>query len=191
MKAAKKKIWFIEDTVCVIILGLLFLLLYASSRGIIDFGGNKSRAHQTAYGLRTAISAYYTDYRHYPLEVGIMDSDLDFESGEELMTVLMSLDSESSDPGSCPRSITFFSGRLATQNWDGEFTNGVQMLNEGKSAKLWDPWGNIYRVRLDTNNDKRVADPFNPSLQIPETILVWSAGKDGDFSTWKDNVIIW
>jgi len=29
------------------------------------------------------------------------------------------------------------------------------------------------------------------SAFLPETILVWSAGPDGDFDTWADNIKSW
>jgi hypothetical protein len=31
----------------------------------------------------------------------------------------------------------------------------------------------------------------SPGSTIPESVVVWSAGKDGDFETWDDNVKTW
>ncbi len=53
--------------------------------------------------------------------------------------------------------------------------------------------GNHYRVALDLDGDGQITnvDPRIESKQLPEAILIWSAGPDGDFDTWKDNLKTW
>ncbi|RBP45832.1 hypothetical protein DES53_102214 [Roseimicrobium gellanilyticum] len=57
---------------------------------------------------------------------------------------------------------------------------------------LVDVWGTKgYVVILDYDGDKEIADPEHPNAKITASALIYSAGPDGDFSTWKDNVKSW
>ena len=46
---------------------------------------------------------------------------------------------------------------------------------------------------LDTNGDELIPDPDPNSArrQSKNAILVYSAGPDGDYSTWDDNIKTW
>ena len=44
---------------------------------------------------------------------------------------------------------------------------------------------------VDQNGDGKVENPEVPGTLIPESIAIWSAGPDGDFDTWADNVKTW
>lgn len=48
-------------------------------------------------------------------------------------------------------------------------------------------------MRFDTDGNNRISnpDPTIPAASLPDSIDVWSAGPDGDFDTWEDNVKIW
>jgi type II secretory pathway pseudopilin PulG len=64
-------------------------------------------------------------------------------------------------------------------------------LDTSSTRALVDSWGNRYRVLMDTNGDGKVPDPEHTGASLSETVAVWSAGPDGDFNTWKDNVKSW
>jgi len=59
-----------------------------------------------------------------------------------------------------------------------------------------DVYGKPYRIRLDTNQDETLINP-NPDQAaagrptLKTRVLVWSAGKDGDWNTWDDNLMSW
>jgi len=59
-----------------------------------------------------------------------------------------------------------------------------------------DCYGKPYRIRLDTNHDETLTNP-NPQQAaggrptLKARVLVWSAGKDGDWNTWDDNLMSW
>jgi hypothetical protein len=59
--------------------------------------------------------------------------------------------------------------------------------------KFLDPWGNPYKIRIDTNGDAKLDDPelggTNVIRHVP--VIQWSAGPDGDFGTWHDNIKSW
>lgn len=175
--------------------GLLLFVFYPLFSGfpLTRTHHGQSPDQNAARNLKTAISAFHTEYRRYPLGEEKMTFDIDGDTGEELMKVLTGLDGDEKDSLN-PRRITFFTGMLARKRLDGSFVKGIELSLDGKSAKYWDHWGNLFRVRLDTDGNRRVANPGDPDIDssvIPESILVWSAGKDGDFSTWKDNVKTW
>jgi|APTNR8051073442_1049403.scaffolds.fasta_scaffold32027_2 hypothetical protein len=147
-----------------------------------------AHAENTTFNLKNAISAYHTEYHEYPL----LDpsQDLTVDSGHALMDVLFGSDAHGAPGGRNPRGITFYSDKAAARMGDGRFRKGVT-VDDPTAGELWDPWGNHYRVRLDTNGDGKIENPEAPVTQIPESIAIWSAGPDGDFETWKDNVKSW
>ena len=154
---------------------------------------NEANAQNTAYNLKNAIAAYYTEYRKYPVP-GEPEGDTSLQSDHALMDVLLGSDPEAEVDGLNPRRIAFFTGKQAKPMGKGKFRKGVH-LEEGGRGELWDPWGNYYRVVLDTDHDNRVEKPewdkTSDSAELHESILVWSAGPDGDFETGKDNVKTW
>lgn len=46
-------------------------------------------------------------------------------------------------------------------------------------------------VSFDFNGDGRIPNPAAPDKDIMQDVLVWHAGKDGDPTTWADNVFAW
>lgn len=146
------------------------------------------RAENTAYNLINSISAYFTEYRVHP----IIDTknDVEIESGSELMGILLGSGKQILPNGPNPRGIIFWSGSVARPMGNGRFRDGIQ-FDEGGSGVLVDPWGNPYQVHLDTNFDSQLENPKKPGTFLSKSILVWSAGPDGDFETWEDNVKTW
>lgn len=148
--------------------------------------GNTAHAQNSVYQLKNGLSAYFTEYRKYPLE--IEKANLTTTTGHPLLTILVGND----DPAAVaynPRKIAFFTGKQARVK-DGRYTRGIEYSEDGPSY-LWDPWGNLYHVRLDTDYDNQIENPEFPGQLLPVSIAVWSAGPDGDFSTWKDNIKTW
>lgn len=88
------------------------------------------------------------------------------------------------------RGIVFFADVQAKPMGGGLFKKGLK-LDADSGGELWDSWGNFYRVRFDSNLDNKLEDPEVPGTWVSDSIAVWSAGPDGDFETWKDNVKTW
>jgi|GEM_PF-366601 len=153
---------------------------------------SKIQAENTAYGLKTSISAYFTDYQKYPVDSKAKESD-QLLSNHTIMDVLLGADSETGRDGMNPRKIVFFSGKAARSAGNGKYRNGILLESSG-AGELFDPWGNYYHIRLDLDYNNRIDKPkwdksVSPAL-LPEAILIWSAGKDGiegtvdDIKTW-------
>jgi hypothetical protein len=167
-----------------LLLFLSLLIPFSSHTG----GGPNTRAESTAYNLKNAITAYFTEYREYPLRSP--DIDITVDTRSRLMAILLGSDAERSEDGRNHRGIAFYTDKAAKTTKEGRFYNGIS-LDENGGGFLWDTWGNPYRVRVDSNFDNKVDDPESPGSTIPESVVVWSAGKDGDFETWDDNVKTW
>lgn len=183
----------IELLIVITIIGILAGLMFPAANGALRKAA-KTHAENTAHNLKTAVSAYYTEYRKYPAEGGAGD-DQDFRTDHELMDVLLGADNQTGDGGLNPRRIAFYTGKEAKPKGDGTHVKGI-VLSGGGAGELWDPWGEYYHVRLDTNYNSRVNRPewdssSSGSAEIPESILIWSAGADNDVNETKDNVKTW
>jgi hypothetical protein len=66
--------------------------------------------------------------------------------------------------------------------YDG-YTPGVGLIS---------PWGKVsYKIILDYDKDDHITDPEGILGPVKADVLLYSAGPDGDFATWKDNVCSW
>ncbi len=164
--------------------GILILLWPAVSSHPVRPG--ISHTQNTTYNLKRSISAFFTEYSAYPLKT--VKADLSTMSGHPFITILLGFE----DPATFhhnPRKIAFYTGMKARKK-NGRRIKGIQYDENGPSY-LWDEWGNLYHIRFDTDHDNQIRNPEFPEQLLPETIAVWSAGPDGDFSTWDDNIKTW
>ncbi len=166
---------------------IIAFVLIPTINGVSEKAG-KASAMNSAYNLKSAISAYFTEYRKYPAEKGGDENDVIF-SDHKLMDILLASDSSTLNP----RRIPFFSSKAAKAMGDGKYRSGV-LLDENGGGELWDPWGNHYRIRLDLDYNGRIERPAwdreNGADHLPQSILVWSPGKDGIEGT-KDDIKTW
>jgi prepilin-type N-terminal cleavage/methylation domain-containing protein len=151
-----------------------------------------TKAENTAINLKNAITAYFTEYRKYP--VANPSGDTEMESTEILMDVLLAVEGNELNP----RRTGFFNERPARRISGGKWRSGISFNDDG-GGDLWDPYkhGMHYQITMDTDYDTRVAAPpfvQNSDSPVPflsEGVIVWSAGHDGDPSTGKDNITTW
>lgn len=171
----------------VIALPVIIALIIPAIFGIPGHGNPNSRAENTAHNLKNSISMFFTEYREYPLRSP--DLDITADTRRDLMDILLGAENERGKSRN-PRGIAFYTDKAVKPTEDGRFHKGIRLDSDG-GGELWDTWGNHYRVRMDTNFDNQTEGPESPFALLPESILVWSAGKDGKFETWKDNVKTW
>jgi len=152
---------------------------------------DKAASLNLAYQLKLAINAYLTEYGRYPVS-GNPTEGTWVESGPALMDIIQGTEITEESRELNPRRIAFFTGKKAKRRWGGGIIPGLK-LTRGGTYELLDSWRNHYRIILDLNEDRRIRniDPKIDADQLPESILVWSAGPDGDFDTWEDNVKTW
>ena len=176
-----------ELLVVMTIIGILAAMVFPVANGVLK-KARKSQAQHTAMQLKQAITTYFTEYSRYPVKTsGGASGDVEVESNSILMDVILGSDKEAASGGLNPRKISFFSGRKAKGK-----KAGVVLTSDG-GGELFDPWGNYYHVILDTNRNDRVKDPSEGGGEtIPQSVVVWSNGIDGENEQGKgDDVVTW
>lgn len=183
----------LELLVVIAIIGVLAGLMYPATTGALR-RAERTHAENTCYNMKNAISAYFTEYRKYPVDPSNNNETAEIRSNSDLMDVLLGADSQRQNGGLNPRGIAFYTDKAARPSGDGKYRKGVRLEADG-GGELWDPFGDYYYVRMDLDYNNRVEKPTwdeaNDVQMLPEAILVWSAGKDKDESTSQDNVKTW
>jgi hypothetical protein len=165
-------------------------IIVIASLGVVgSFGGGmiikKARTLQAkavTKGLEIAIKGYQTEYLKLPFAGPAAPSiDTSYSSadpgGNALIDVLLGTDLKNN-----PRQIHFWEPPNSKSGGAG-YTLGVGLI---------DPWRMTgYRIILDYDKDSHITDPEGIRGSIKEDVLIYSAGPDGDFATWKDNVCSW
>lgn len=123
--------------------------------------------------LEVGIVSYFTEHRKFPRgETGKVDGD--FESDAWFNKPLWGDTGEISDPTRSPRGIPYLSCKVSGY----------------RDGALVDSQGNQLRIRIDLNLDGTIHSPENND-PLNDGVLIWSAGRDGDYSTWGDNIKSW
>lgn len=170
-----------------LVVGLVGLILVAVLVAIaVPLGRmvlNKVRAFQTKaemQGLVVAIKGYQTEYNPLPI-IGETDELKTLPVEGEMLDILMG-----KHPGKNPRSIPFYSPPLHKPP-----AKGGLVINAAGLPELQDIYGNVYHMRFDWNGDGNIPDPEHPGATVRGTVILYSAGPDGDYSTWHDNIMSW
>jgi prepilin-type N-terminal cleavage/methylation domain-containing protein len=183
----------LELLVVIAIIGILAGLMFPATTGALR-RAERTHAENTAYNLKNSIAAYFTEYRKYPVAGNNANEEAALRTDRQLMDVLLGADSQRQQGGLNPRGIAFYSDKAAKPMDGGRFRKGVTLQADG-GGELWDPYGDLYYVRMDLDYNNRVARPAwdqgAGAPWLPEPILVWSAGKDNNEMTEIDNVKTW
>ena len=164
-------------------------LLVVSIVGFLEthIKARSAAARATTLAIYNAIDQYLAEYDHLPAPLNAVegkDWDTDSSDSEHLIHILKACDETAN-----LKAIDFLEGNKDAKQVDWTFRNG--QARREITAAIFDPWGNPYLIRLDGDGDGFVTDPVHPVKRLAKKILVWSAGKDGDPATWKDNVGSW
>jgi type II secretory pathway pseudopilin PulG len=188
-KTKKFRVSLFYGAILLVVIGIISFLLFS----LVITKARVSQAKHTAIQLEQAITTYFTEYSRYPVHSSVdwQNSDHMLASDDELMAPLVP-DLPTSAPGMSPRQIQFFSARAAKETASGKFHNGIRTHPDGRK-ELLDPWGNHYRVILDTDRDDSVSPPAWSKFTTPiaQSVLIWSPGPDGKDETADDNVTSW
>jgi len=179
----------LELLVVIAIIGILAGLMFPATTGVLR-NAKKAHAENDCYNLKNAISAYFTEYRKYPADPNADEED-EMRTDHDLMDILLGADNADGEKYN-PRRIAFFTGKQAKPAGDGKFRKGITLDNNG-GGELWDPFAELYYVRMDLDYNNRVKVPeWDDSVEstyLPEAIVVWSTGEDTDLDV--DNVKTW
>jgi hypothetical protein len=157
-----------------------FIPLGESSRPKLKAKILQSKA--TIKGLEIAIKGYKTEYGKLPATgqgAAIFDSE-PFETTAPAGLVLFNILS-GNDVAANFKKIRF---------WEApprHFHPDTGLLDS------WDKHG--YKIALDHDNDGKIRNPAKgkdgDADELNSDVIIYSAGPDGDFATWNDNVCSW
>jgi prepilin-type N-terminal cleavage/methylation domain-containing protein len=192
MKSSQKEHGFtlIELLTVIAIIAILMGLLFSAMGGVRD-AGNKTKAKNDVTQIVTAVKAYYTEYGKYPCttpNAGADANDYQTDSDSdrtELFSVLMGRNTNDLNP----RLILFMEIPPVKKD-----SAGVEILKGGADANsiFYDPWGGKYTVRMDTNYNNTLLDPYANTITVGT--IAWSLGKDkklGTATAQGDDIVSW
>lgn len=117
----------------------------------------------------SALRDFHSHQHGYPLPVGTaFDEKTVYPINQAMVAAIAGV-----DEGLNPSQVNYF------KPWD----LSAKTLKELKAAHFF--------VSFDFNGDGRIPNPAAPDKNIQQDVLVWHAGKDGNPSTWEDNVFAW
>lgn len=196
----------IELLVVITVIAILMALLFPAFKGVQD-QAKRTQAKNDVTQVLTAVSAFYTEYGQYPYPASVANSGTDtqdFFAGDDdnnnkLFDVLRADPNNGNAVAYNPKLIAFFQPLIAKD--PNNPRSGI-----GGNGRLYDPWGNTYRMRIDNNYNNGVENPYSANAgfnPIQLGVIAWSIGKDldgaktatggGDKRTgvYDDDVISW
>lgn len=165
----------IELLVVMLIIVTLLGLLFPAYQGVQN-QARKAQAKNDLTQMVTAANAYYTEYGKYPLTPPI-PADTTYGSATTNDKILNELRNVAATEN--PRGIVFISPADAKDI--GSPRLGISHA-AGTLGQYFDPWGQTYRIRVDTNYDNQVSNPYPADSAVPnirQGVIAWSGGNDG------------
>ncbi len=158
-------------SIVLVLLGLLFPAYQGAQNQ-----ARKVQARNDVTQIVVAVTAYYTEYGKYPLSPS---SPADTTYGRTVTNDKILNELRSVDATDNPRGIVFISPPYAKDA--GDPRAGISTA-PGNAGQYFDPWGQPYRIRVDTNYDNQVSNPYPADNSVPnirQGAIAWSSGKDG------------
>jgi prepilin-type N-terminal cleavage/methylation domain-containing protein len=164
----------IEMLVVIAILGILMAMMIPAA-GMIIKRAKISTAKGDAGIVTTAMGKYNAEYNRWPRSFVQQDRDLTDKDWVGMMSASVP------NPAENFKGISFFQ------------PGGGALAETGANAGAFvDPWGNPFRFRADLTGAGEVPHPDEGTGGVIRgRVVAWSAGPDGDYDTWEDNVTSW
>jgi prepilin-type N-terminal cleavage/methylation domain-containing protein len=177
----------IELLIVITIVGVLTALSFPAYKALID-RAHRLDARITLSGLQTGISNYVSDYNRVPAR-GPTDTEITLSPGTSLIKAMLGDNVD----GLNPRGTAYLDAKMATNGING-------LAGADENWALIDPWGQPYRVALDTDGDGWVQNPDSenedPAIakdaprRLPMHSIAHSAGPDKKWNT-QDDIASW
>ena len=178
----------IELLVVIAIIIILAGLLFPAFRGVQE-QARRTQAKNDLTQIVAAVNAFYTEYGKYPLVTvdtvygpgGTSSADLFYSlravaSGANALNVIN------------PRAIVFISPPFVKDPNNPRAGIGTTT----GAGQFYDPWGTPYQIRIDTNYDNQMANPYTDTTAGPATlttgVIAWSLGADKGLGTNGDKL---
>ena len=186
MKKRNQGFTLVELLVVIVILSILLAMMVPAA-GMILKRVKVSQARSDAQVVVATMAKYRMEYNRWPAVKTVADGY----------------------PGTSEEWVGIMNPEITTGKGKRDANNFRQLrfLEMGKGMKIdggkhdggfGDPWGHAsgrlpFLYAVDDDGDGLVRNPNGDSnqTQIRADVIAWSAGPDGDFSTWDDNVGSW
>ena len=165
----------IELTVVVLIIGTLAALIMTGASSVFD-RAKKAQAKNDLTQIVTAVTAFYTEYGIYP-STTTPEMTYDGTAGKTNNLLFDALRAVNTTVNT--RGIVFISPRFAVGT-TGTPRGGISQV-PATSGQYMDPYGKPYIIRLDTNFDNAVTNPYSTNagpVPLSFPVIAWSFGKD-------------
>lgn len=190
----------IEMLVVIVIIAVLMGLAFPVFQGVQN-QARRAQARNDLVQIVTAVSAYYAEYGRYPLTPA---TPADTTYGATPTNELLFNELRSAAAVQNPRGIVFLSPPDVK---DGNKPRAGISSAAGTAGQYFDPWGKPYNIRIDTDYDNQVTNPYSQNAGgaplLRRGVIAWSFGKDAlsqstsaapvdkNTGTNKDDVISW
>jgi hypothetical protein len=135
--------------------------------------------------LANAVKRYQSDVLDWPMEVEHNDWSGTTE-GASWITLLLG-----KSGNEYATHVNYLYGfPLSQKSANGKWSQGIDSESDPNKPRILDPWGNFFRMQVDGNGDGSLSNPQG-DLSIQSACIAWSAGPDGDFATWENNIRSW
>ncbi len=193
----------IELLVVITVIAILIGLLFPAFQGVQN-QAKVTQAKNDLTQLVTAANAFYTEYGKYPVDDSNQGADTTFSTtNKQLMDILRSIPGGDPSPTDATankynlKKIPFFQPPDVKTDTAGNRRSGVSPTD----GNYYDPWGGVYSIRIDSDYDNQVDNPYTSnagSAKVHSGVIAWSFGKDqaggsGDKKVGmnEDDVISW
>jgi prepilin-type N-terminal cleavage/methylation domain-containing protein len=181
----------IELLVVIAIIAVLVTSAFLAFGPMLD-KAKETETRSMARAIVTAVEQFESDYDRLPEPSSATkntDCESDTTAAEGLMAILMGVDKTQN-----PRGKNYPGDLKDAKRTDKGPRDGL--VRDGETLALVDQWGQPYKVLLDLDHDGILLNPNQEEAdkglkELHKRVLVYSAGKDKDYSTWKDNVTSW
>lgn len=165
--SGKRGFTLIELLVVLAILAILMAMMVPAA-GVIMKRAKISNSRSDAGIVATVLMKYRAEYNRWP---SFYDPDVNDVTDLDWVDVMCP------DPNATARPKDNF--------------KQIPFMEQGGAAFV-DAWGAPFKYRLDQTGSGEVPNP-NSEIggQLRAQVAVWSAGPDGDYTSWEDNVAGW
>ncbi len=190
----------IELLVVIVIITVLMGLAFPVFQGVQN-QAKRTQAKSDLMQIVTAVNAYSAEYGKYP-HTPTVPGDTTYgaaTANDQLFNELRSVAAAEN-----PRGIVFLSPPDAK---DVNYPRAGISSAPATAGQYFDPWGKPYLIRIDTDYDNQVANPFSQNAGsapfLRSGVIAWSFGRDAlsqstttpaadkDSGTNKDDIISW
>ena len=180
---SRKKRSIVKIVIFITTILLLLISLIMAAQAIVTTRTQNLPPMATMKSLEIAVRSYKTEYLRLPAAKDPIPTEegtiLDTSSADGLafLNVLLAVTPERN-----PRHIRFWDGPSLRKDGSG-FSAEKGLVDQ--------PSRRGFRIVLDYNDDGIITDPSGGPTPISSDVILYSAGRDGDFNTWTDNICSW